>query len=449
MPDNDENKKITETLYEHNVELAVKNKTLALLENLYQKSISILTPEAMAREICDTVRQDINLEFSGILIFRKKADTLAPLAFSKSDRLTKTLGDLGFLFSDIKITDVSKKDFLKKVAYDKQNGMTNNLEEIWGELIKKEDLVKIKEESNIKTVLLYPLLAGEDVKEVLILGLNREYETLNTFEKSSITSFINVIAVSLGKAYLYKDLQDANSSLQNIIKQRESLVHLVTHKVKGSFTRSKYIFAGIVDGTFGEVSEEVKKYAAQGLESDNMGIETVDLVLNADNLQKGAVKYDIKKINFKDIVLKTIEEKKIQTEAHGLKIETDIKEDEKNPDYNVMGDSFWLKEAINNLIENAVKYTKKGEIKIGLSDGDGKVRFYVKDSGVGITDEDKKLLFTEGGRGKNSVKVNVDSTGYGLYSVKLIMDAHQGRTWAESEGPEKGSTFYIEIDSVK
>jgi signal transduction histidine kinase len=68
---------------------------------------------------------------------------------------------------------------------------------------------------------------------------------------------------------------------------------------------------------------------------------------------------------------------------------------------------------------------------------------------VGITDEDKKLLFTEGGRGKNSVKVNVDSTGYGLYSVKLIMDAHKGRTWAESEGPDKGSTFYIELDSVK
>ncbi|MCE9549248.1 ATP-binding protein, partial [Candidatus Nomurabacteria bacterium] len=77
-----------------------------------------------------------------------------------------------------------------------------------------------------------------------------------------------------------------------------------------------------------------------------------------------------------------------------------------------------------------------------------KILFSVKDTGVGITPEDKKLLFTEGGRGKDSVNVNVDSTGYGLYSVKLIMDAHQGKVWAESEGAGKGAQFFIELDAM-
>jgi signal transduction histidine kinase len=69
----------------------------------------------------------------------------------------------------------------------------------------------------------------------------------------------------------------------------------------------------------------------------------------------------------------------------------------------------------------------------------------VKDTGVGITEEDKKNLFTEGGRGKDSVKINVDSTGYGLYSVKQIVESHHGEVWAESEGAGKGSTFYIKL----
>ena len=86
----------------------------------------------------------------------------------------------------------------------------------------------------------------------------------------------------------------------------------------------------------------------------------------------------------------------------------------------------WLKEAINNLIDNSIKYTKEGKISISLKDGDGKVRFTITDTGVGINDEDKKNLFTEGGRGKDSVRINVDSTGYGLYSVKLIIEAHKG-----------------------
>ncbi|KKR01381.1 MAG: Histidine kinase-, DNA gyrase B-, and, partial [Candidatus Nomurabacteria bacterium GW2011_GWD2_39_12] len=191
-----------------------------------------------------------------------------------------------------------------------------------------------------------------------------------------------------------EELAKLNIELQDSIKQRESLVHLVTHKVKGSFTRSKYIFAGIIDGTFGIVSPSIKKYAEQGLESDNMGIETVDLVLNADNLQKGTVKYDMKSIDFKEIVLKAIEEKRGPIEMKGLKIENTIKDG----NYTILGDTFWLKEAVHNLIENSIQYTKTGGIVVGLSDGNGKVVLSVKDTGVGINDEDKKSLFTEGGR---------------------------------------------------
>src|SRR4051812_24988117 len=68
---------------------------------------------------------------------------------------------------------------------------------------------------------------------------------------------------------LYKKVDSLNASLKESIKQRESLVHLVTHKVKGSFTRTKFIFAGILDGTFGPISPEIKKIAEQGLEFDN------------------------------------------------------------------------------------------------------------------------------------------------------------------------------------
>lgn len=238
-----------------------------------------------------------------------------------------------------------------------------------------------------------------------------------------------------------EELAKLDVELENLLKERESLVHLVTHKVKGSFTRSKYIFAGILDGTYGEINPEIKKVAGQGLESDNAGIETVDLVLSVANMQKGTVKYDMKPLNLKDLVEKNISDKKIAIEAHGLKIETDIKENV----YQVLGDAFWLKEAVANLIENSIKYTPTGTIVVGLEKKEKNIVLFVKDTGIGINDEDKKSLFTEGGRGKNSVKVNVDSTGYGLYSVKLIIDAHKGRTWAESEGTGKGSTFFVEL----
>ena len=80
-----------------------------------------------------------------------------------------------------------------------------------------------------------------------------------------------------------------------------------------------------------------------------------------------------------------------------------------------------------------------------MSKTDGKILFSVKDTGVGLTKEDKEKLFTEGGKGKNSQKINVDSTGFGLFIAKNIVEAHNGKIWAESEGEGKGSEFWVEL----
>ncbi len=249
---------------------------------------------------------------------------------------------------------------------------------------------------------------------------------------------------SLEQARLYKQVDSLNKELNDLLKQREGLMHLINHKVKGAFTRSKYIFACILDGTFGETTLEIKKYAKEGLKSDDIGIRTIDLVLNANNLQKGTIKYEMKPVDLKEMISKIVAEKKIQIESKDLKIELDIKDGI----FEVSADTFWLKEAINNLIENSIKYTKKGTITVGLEKTTNKILITVKDTGIGINEEDKKILFTEGGRGKDSVHINVDSTGYGLYSVKLIVEAHKGRVWGESEGEGKGSKFFVELPTT-
>ena len=198
---------------------------------------------------------------------------------------------------------------------------------------------------------------------------------------------------------------------------------------------------------FNEIIERIKSGEVQGIicwKLDRLARNPVDGGQISWLLQNGIIKYDMKNIDLKEIVLKTINDKKLAIEAKGLKVETEINDG----GYNIMGDSFWLSELVNNLIENSIKYTREGKIMVGLDKKDGKVIFSVKDTGVGITEEDKKNLFTEGGRGKDSVKVNVDSTGYGLYTVKLIVDAHKGKVWMEPNKDGVGSTFWVELDAV-
>ena len=72
----------------------------------------------------------------------------------------------------------------------------------------------------------------------------------------------------------------------------------------------------------------------------------------------------------------------------------------------------------------------------------------MKDSGVGITPEDMSNLFTEGGHGKDSIKINVHSTGYGLFIAKEVVEASGGKIWAESQGAGKGSRFIVELPAA-
>lgn len=287
----------------------------------------------------------------------------------------------------------------------------------------------------------------------LILLIGSQFFFIKVTVNFILTGITFIIAIVLGN-FLIRSvkleieqkeyLQVLNKELKEIVKQRESLVHLITHKVKGAFTRSKYIFAEMISGTFGEINKEVSEIAKKGFDSDNEGIQTVDIVLNSFNLQSGNVKYEMKNFSFKEIVLKVIDEKRSRILAKGLDIESDIADG----DFVISGDAFWLKEVINNLIENSLRYSLKGLIFIKLEYKDDKVLLSVKDEGVGLTEDVKKNLFTEGGRGKDSIKMNVDSTGFGLFSAKLIIESHHGRIWAESEGENKGSTFFVELNKV-
>ena len=77
------------------------------------------------------------------------------------------------------------------------------------------------------------------------------------------------------------------------------------------------------------------------------------------------------------------------------------------------------------------------------------MRFAVKDTGIGIDPKDTEHIFIEGGRGAQSQKVNPDSTGYGLYVVKGIIEAHGEKVWFESAGKGRGTTFFVEVSASR
>jgi signal transduction histidine kinase len=105
--------------------------------------------------------------------------------------------------------------------------------------------------------------------------------------------------------------------------------------------------------------------------------------------------------------------------------------------------------AIQNLLENAIKYTPaSGNITISLEEKGESVLFKIKDDGVGIPQNQRDRIFTKFFRGSNVARMETDGTGLGLYTTKNIIEAHRGKIWFESE-EGKGTTFYFTVPVAK
>ena len=103
-----------------------------------------------------------------------------------------------------------------------------------------------------------------------------------------------------------------------------------------------------------------------------------------------------------------------------------------------------LREVLSNIIDNAIKYTPQGEISIDVTADDERIKVAVKDSGIGIAQEDISHLFQKFYRIDNSDTREIGGTGLGLYLCRRIVETMEGRIWVESEY-KKGSTFFIEL----
>lgn len=436
----DQLKAANEQLYSHSLDLAIRNKTLSLLRQLYQISILTLDPPTLAKEIVTTVREILEFEMVAIYTFDSAIDTFVPLKFSRSERLEKLVSDANHPLKEHVIEHASENAFLKPVL-----GMNDNhaehLSELWGGIVPEEDLAMITENSHIRTTLAYPLIIDQKVSGMLVLCFNRAFEDLSQYEKDSLASLVDVTAVALDRARLYQELESLNGQLTDANDKQVALIHFITHQLKGYVAKARNIFSMMQEGDYGEVPESMKPIVSEGFESSTKGAQTIQEILNAANIKSGQVTYANLEFDFKALMNSIVESLKSNADAKGIVLTIT------EPEAPVMftGDQTQMENAIKNLIDNSIKYTPQGSITVTLTQDAEKIRLVTQDTGVGITSEDMARLFTEGGHGTDSQKVNVDSTGFGLYIVKNIIEGHKGKVWAESEGAGKGSKFIVEL----
>ena len=291
---------------------------------------------------------------------------------------------------------------------------------------------------NVKLIATQLLVASLWVLMLAILFL-RQISTVRVVVIVTLILF-TILGYLLIKS-VKKEVQ-LREALEVANEGQATLIHFINHQIKGYLSKARIIFSELLsEPNYGPINEPAKQMLTTGESSLKEGVDFVQQILRASNIEKGTMTYDMKPLDLKSLVSEVSSGVEESAKSKGLNYNLRLGSD----DMRVSGDASQLKEAVKNLIDNSIKYTPSGSVTVSLEKKGSKALLSVVDTGVGLTDEVKAKLFTRGGRSAESIKINVNSTGFGLAIVKGIIEAHKGRVWAESEGEGKGSQFYIEL----
>ena len=223
-------------------------------------------------------------------------------------------------------------------------------------------------------------------------------------------------------------------------KMKTEFVSVAAHQLRTPLSAIKWTIRMILDGDVGEINEEQRELLEQTYISNERMIRLINDLLDVSRIEEGRLLYDQEDARIEDVLDSVIEASQEMLRNKNMVLEVNKKETPK-----VRIDKEKIGVVIQNLLENAIKYTEQGgKIKITLDNDEKNVIFKIEDSGVGIPKSQQDRIFTKFFRAENVTRMETNGTGLGLYTTKNIVQAHKGQIWFESE-ENKGTTFYFTI----
>ena len=193
--------------------------------------------------------------------------------------------------------------------------------------------------------------------------------------------------------------------------------------------------------------EEQQDFIETIQKSGDRLLNTINNIVDISKIESGLMEVDIKESNINEQIEFVYKFFKPAVESKGLQFF--FKNSLPSIEAVIMADSVKLYGILTNLVKNAIKFTNEGSIEFGYDMVETQntaslIRFFVKDTGIGISQKQKKIIFERFRQGSESLNRNYEGSGLGLSISKSYVELLDGKIWVESE-EGKGSIFYFTI----
>ncbi len=243
---------------------------------------------------------------------------------------------------------------------------------------------------------------------------------------------------------LTSKLENANEKLKGLDKLKTEFLSLASHQLRSPITAIKGYTSMLLEGSFGAVNDSQKEAIDRVFQSSQHLAKVVDDLLNVTKIEQGGMQYIFERTDIEKLTHELVNELMVTASKKGLSLSFDT---DKSGLYTTRADSEKLRQVILNFIDNAIKYTEQGSIKVFVAHEKDEIAIAISDTGAGISPETKVKLFGKFNRGEAGA-MNAGGSGLGLYLAKEIIKAHDGRIDVASLGLGKGATFTVYLKSL-
>lgn len=234
-----------------------------------------------------------------------------------------------------------------------------------------------------------------------------------------------------------------DTTKEEVFEQMQiDFVSMASHEFRTPLTSINNYLSTLKEEAFQKLNKEQQDFLDRAFDSSKQLTALVENLLNVSKIERGSFAIIPQPLEWTRILQQAVEDNKTQAVKKDISLTLNLADRSLPP---VLADQVRVTEVLNNLITNAINYTKEGgKIEVGAKVEDGVVLTYIKDNGVGIPKDILPHLFTKFFRSPTALKEMRSGTGIGLYISKSIVDLHKGKIWVEST-PSKGSTFYFTL----
>ncbi len=224
---------------------------------------------------------------------------------------------------------------------------------------------------------------------------------------------------------LYEELKQKNEFLREMDRLKTEFLYMVSHELRTPLTTIREGVSLVLDKVFGEITAEQEDMLRTVLSDVDRLTRIVNHFLDLAKIEAGRLVLEKRRIGAKELVNSVVKSFRPLCEEKGLDLICDCDVD----GLQVYCDVDRIIQVLSNLLGNAIKFTDAGYIKVEVREQSENVFFCVEDTGIGVPDSDKELIFDKFCQVNRSSKVG--GTGLGLPISQGLVELHNGRMWVE------------------